>query len=310
MQNLRRVHLNGLRAVEAAGRLGSLARAAEEIGVSPGAVSQQILKTERTLGRVIFDRTPKGLEPTAFGAALLDGLTAGFRELSRAVSVSETRAANILTVSVAPVFAAKWLVPRLSRFNRAHPDLRIRIDAAIALVDLALSDVDVAVRVGDGKWPGVKAELLIEQRIFPVCSPELAKRLKTPADLGRVPVIREQGSMVRWATWLGVHGLSEDVLCEGPSYSDASLCLDAAVAGQGIMLGWQTLATDALADGCLVAPFPDVAVPELGYWLVTAPHRRPEPKTRAFIAWIRGEMDAAAARWDSASPSRRAADRP
>ncbi len=153
MEHLNQVHLNGLRAVEVAGRLGTLAMAAEELGVSIGAVSQQILKTEQQLGRTLFMRTPRGLVPTPFGTQILAYLERGFRELSQGVALAQEPNRNLLTVSVAPVFAAKWLVPRLHSFQRAHPDLHVRIDSSIELVDLDHSDVDLAIRVGPGTWP-------------------------------------------------------------------------------------------------------------------------------------------------------------
>ena len=130
MERLNRYPLGGVRAVEAVGRLGGLAGAAAELGVTVGAVSQHIRKVEAQLGRAVFERTSKGLRPTAAGAPLLDGLTRGFREISRAIAAAEERPGSILTVSVAPVLAAKWLVPRLTRFYRAHPGVGLRIDAS------------------------------------------------------------------------------------------------------------------------------------------------------------------------------------
>lgn len=292
MQRLASVHLNGLRAVEAAGRLGSLARAAEELGVTPGAVSQQIARTERQLGLSLFERTPRGLAPTMAGRPILDRLTAGFQELARAVTLAQARPADVLTVTVAPVFAAKWLVPRLVRFTAAHPGLRVRIDASVDLVDLGLGDVDVAIRVGRGDWPGLRSELLLRHHVFPVCSPALAEGLASPRDLGRVPAIRDGGVavLVEWGDWLASCGLDEAVLSPGPVFSDASLCLDAAIAGQGIMLAWELLAADALADGRLVAPFPDRMESGRGYWLATAADRRPDARIRAFADWLRTEI--------------------
>ncbi len=297
MEHLNQVHLNGLRAVEVAGRLGTLALAAEELGVSIGAVSQQILKTEQQLGRPLFTRTPKGLVPTTFGEEVLAYLERGFRELSRAVALAQEPNRNLLTVSVAPVFAAKWLVPRLHSFQRAHPDLHVRIDSSIELVDLDHSDVDLAIRVGPGTWPKVKAELLLEQRVFPVCAPALAARLKTPRDLAKLPIIYDRPSItrdifqVRWNLWLALHGMNESMLVTaGPSFSDSALCLDAAIAGQGVMLGWHTLAIDALAGGRLVKPFAEEAKTPLGYYLVTSPARGNDKKISAFKAWIRQEI--------------------
>jgi LysR family glycine cleavage system transcriptional activator len=297
MEHLNQVHLNGLRAVEVAGRLGTLALAAEELGVSIGAVSQQILKTEQQLGRTLFTRTPKGLVPTPFGAQVLAYLERGFRELSRAVGLAQEPNQNLLTVSVAPVLAAKWLVPRLHSFQRVHPDLHVRIDSSIELVDLDHSDVDLAIRVGPGTWPNVKAELLLEQLVFPVCAPALAERLKAPRDLAKLPIIYDRPSItrdifqVRWNTWLALHGMDESMLVTaGPSFSDSALCLDAAIAGQGVMLGWHTLAMDALADGRLVRPFAEEAETGLGYYLVTSLGRGNDKKIAAFKAWIRQEI--------------------
>ena len=297
MEHLNQVHLNGLRAVEVAGRLGTLAMAAEELGVSIGAVSQQILKTEQQLGRTLFTRTPRGLVPTPFGTQILTYLERGFRELSQGVALAQEPNRNLLTVSVAPVFAAKWLVPRLHSFQRAHPDLHVRIDSSIELVDLDHSDVDLAIRVGPGTWPKVKAELLLEQRVFPVCAPALAARLKTPRDLAKLPIIYDRPTVtfnifqVRWNIWLALHGMDESMLVTaGPSFSDSALCLDAAIAGQGIMLGWHTLAMDALADGRLVKPFIEEAETDLGYYLVTSLARGNDKKIAAFKAWIREEI--------------------
>ena len=297
MGQLNQVHLNGLRAVEVAGRLGTLVLAAEELGVSIGAVSQQILKTEQQLGRTLFTRTPKGLVPTPFGTQVLAHLERGFRELSQGVALAQEPNRNLLTVSVAPVFAAKWLVPRLHSFQSAHPDLHVRIDSSIELIDLDHSDVDLAIRVGPGTWPKVKAEHLLEQRVFPVCAPALAARLKTPRDLAKLPIIYDRPTVtfnifqVRWNIWLALHGMDESMLVTaGPSFSDSALCLDAAIAGQGVMLGWHTLAMDALADGRLVRPFAEEAETGLGYYLVTSLARGNDKKIAAFKAWIRQEI--------------------
>lgn len=293
MRNLSRLHLNGLRAVEAVGRLGSLRAAADEIGVTPGAVSQQILKTEEQLGRALFERRPGGLRPTPLGREVLRHLGDGFAALSAAVAVAERRREDALTISVAPVFASKWLVWRLHRFNTLHPDIRIRIDARVALVDPNTSDVDACIRVGRGDWPGVTAEKLIDQRVFPVCSPALAERLRRPGDLAGVPVIRDRDSAIHWETWLAPNGLDESILGDGPVFSDASLCLDAAIAGQGVFLAWETLAGDAMAFGRVVAPFAGRAPTGIAYWFITARSRPQGGAVRAFRGWLRDELAAA-----------------
>jgi LysR family glycine cleavage system transcriptional activator len=290
MKNLNRFHLNGLRAVEAAGRLGSLRAAADELGVTIGAVSQQILKAEEQFGRPVFERLPRGLRPTPFGQDVLKYLGAGFAEISAGLALADRRRDDVLTVSVAPVFASKWLVWRLQRFNALHPGIRIRIDADVALVDPNASDVDVCIRVGRGNWANVRAEKLIDQHVFPVCSPPLAERLREPRDLALVPIIREPTPMFGWDAWLGPNGLDESILGGGPVFSDASLCLDAAVAGQGVFLAWETLACDAMAFGRLAAPFPDRYATGISYWFVTSRSHAPTRAVAAFHDWLRVEL--------------------
>jgi LysR family glycine cleavage system transcriptional activator len=290
MQNLNRVHLNGLRAVEAVGRLGSLRAAAEELGVSTGAVSQQVIKCEERLGSPVFDRTSRGVVPTPFGQELLGRLTAGFRTLDEAIALSQRHADTVLTISVAPVFASRWLVPRLTRYSQLHPEIQVRLDASVTLVNPDASDIDIAIRVGDGNWPGVRKDFLLPQEVFPVSAPELAARLKEPRDILSLPIVRDANSTISWDVWLAPFGLSESDLTEGHTFTDASLCLDAVIAGQGVMLAWQTLAQYALSVGQVVAPFRERAATGLGYWLVTSATRREPKKIRDFKDWIQQEI--------------------
>ncbi|WP_230534262.1 LysR substrate-binding domain-containing protein [Microvirga roseola] len=291
MRNLNRFHLNGLRALEAAGRLGSLRAAAEELGVTIGAVSQQVLKAEEQLGRPVFERHSRGLSPTPFGLEILGYLGAGFAEISAGVALADRRRDGVLTVSVAPVFASKWLVWRLQRFHEQYPDVRVRIDADVSLVDPNTSDVDVCIRVGRGNWPNVRAEKLLDQLVFPVCSPALAQHLQYPRDLAHVPIVSEPTPMFGWNVWLNPNGLDERILGDGPVFSDASLCLDAAVAGQGVFLAWETLAHDALTMGRLAAPFPGRYPTGISYWFIT-PRIGPQSRSvRAFYGWLKAELD-------------------
>ncbi len=294
MSILSNVNLNSLRAVEAVARLGTLSAAAAELGVTAGAVSQQILKAEAQLGRDLFERTPKGLVPTQIGAEVAGHLADGFAALARGVSLTNRRPDDAITVSVAPVFAGKWLVWRLGRFAEAHPEIRVRIDASTTLVDPRQGEIDACIRVGWGDWPGVNMEELFPQRVFPVCAPALAERLSDVSDLATVPVIREPNSMFGWDVWLAPNGMSEDELGEGPVFSDASLCLDAAVAGQGVFLAWETLAEDALAMGRLVAPFPGRFRTGISYWFVEPEAVRRPPQIDIFRAWLVDELCAAA----------------
>lgn len=290
MRELNRIHLNGLRALEAVGRLGTLQMAADELGVSTGAVSQQIIKAEAMLGRAVFDRSGRGLLPTEFGATFLARLSGGFRILDDALASARQHDETILTVSVAPVFASKWLVPRLSSWSRLHPEILIRLDASVTLIDPDTSDVDVAIRVGDGSWQGVAKDFLLPQEVFPVCAPALASQLRSPHDLLDAPIVRDANSTLSWNLWLNQFGLDESQLADGHSFTDAALCLDAAIAGQGVMLAWQTLAHYALSVGQLVAPFAERATTGLGYYLVTSATRREPAKVRNFKRWLKSEI--------------------
>lgn len=290
MKNLNSVHLNGLRALEAVGRLGSLQAAADELGVSIGAVSQQVIKAEAQLDLAVFERTPKGMVATERGARMLAILGQGFQHLSQAVASARRRDDSVLTVSVAPVFAARWLVYRLDRFAERHPEINLRMDATTRLVNPALCDVDIGIRVGTGNWPDVATELLLPQEVFPVCSPQLAERLGCPADILKLPAILDGNAMFTWEVWLQKAGLSGSTLETRHVFNDASLCLDAAIAGQGVMLAWQTLAGFALEQGQLVAPFGIRAKTGFGHYFVTAEGIREPKKVSDFKAWIREEM--------------------
>lgn len=291
MDRLGKVHLNGLRAIETVARAGSLQKAADELGVSPSAVSQLVNRAEKQIGRPVFERTRKGLAPTEFGGRFTERLAAAFRELAGAMALAEDPAGNRLVVSVAPAFAARWLVPRLSRFYAAHPEIILRIEASTQIADLDRTDVDVAIRMGDGHWPGVRAELLFAQRIFPVCAPDIAKRLKRVEDLSHEWVIREESGMVAWDRWFEQTGVTGVTPQQGASFTDPNLCLEAAIGGQGVMLASQLLAADALADGRLVAPLGISADSGLGYYVATSAAKKPSRKVTAFSRWLEKEAE-------------------
>lgn len=290
MRNLNKVHLSGLRAAEAVGRLGSLKAAAQELGVTVGAVSQQIQKIESQLGFILFERKPRGLSPLPSAQPVLAQLTNGMSALSTAIEMTERGRTDALTVSAAPVFAGKWLVWHLKQFSRAHPGIKVRVEAAVELTNPTISDVDLCIRVGRGPYPGLHSEVLLKQRIFPVCSPSLAAHFKTPDDMFKLPVILDPDQMFSWNDWLEATGRSGQALQEGPSFSDGALCLDAAVAGQGVFLAWETLAYYALASGQLVRPFPEMVETDISYWLLRSPHHPYDGPVRAFSEWIREEL--------------------
>ena len=287
---LNRVPLQSLRAVEAVARLGTLRAAAEDLGVTPGAVSQQVIRAEQILGRPFFDRTPGGMVAAPQAAEALLLLRRGFADLQAAVARAAPAGEDSLTVSVAPILASRWLIWRLPRFRAAHPAIRVRIDADLALVDPGHGEVDLCVRVGRGGWPGVRAERLAPQVIFPVCSPDLARRVSDHADLARVPILRETRPNFGWEDWLGPEGRLDVVPGDGPWFSDAQLCLDAAISGEGVFLTFESLAADPLAMGRLAEPFRGRHATLNAYWIVTPAEGSLRRPVRAFSDWLRAEF--------------------
>ncbi len=268
MVDLNEVELRGLRAIEAVARHGTLRGAADELRVTPGAISQRVIKAEAQLGLRLFERTPQGLKPTTSGRDLAAHLTEGFAAFSRGLAGLPAKTSR-LALSVAPVFAGKWLMPRLNRFSQADRNIELCVEATTELADPRLGVIDACIRVGRGPWPGLKTEQLFSHCVFPVCAPDVAECLRTPCDLMDMPIIREPAPMFGWDTWLEPHRLDANALQSGPVLSDASLCLDAARAGQGVFLAWEVLVDDDLASGRLVAPFAERRQTGLHYYLVT-----------------------------------------
>lgn len=287
MQNMNDVSLKGLRVVEAVARLGSLVRAADELGTSPGAVSQQVSRAEKALGLRLFERGHDGMQPLPEAALFLDRLGDGFARVSQALDALRHRRDNVVTISVAPIFATRWLIWRLRDFYAEHPGIKVRIDTTVDLVDPERADVDFGIRIGPGGWPGVKEEPLFEQRVVPVCSPDMARRLTRPEDLASVPVIREPVTMFGWDVWLRPEGLSETMLGDGPEFPDAAMCLDAAIAGMGVFLAFEVLVHDATRFSQLRAPFPRYRPTGHRYALVSAPDRVPGQPQQLFRRWLK-----------------------
>lgn len=290
---LNRIPLRSLRAVEAVARLGSVTAAAQELAVTPGAVSQQITLAEKVLGFALFERHAKGMSVAPRGAEVCALLTDGFARLAQAVSLAGQTRGEVLTVSVAPMFAARWLIWRLPEFHAANPALKVRLDAGAELLEPGRDGVDLCVRVGRGAWPGVAVERLFPQVIFPVCSPAMAACLTQPADLLRFPIIREPRPNFGWEDWLAPGEPEAGALPEGPVFSDASLCLDAAISGSGIFLTFETLAADPLAQGRLAEPFGRRRATRNGYWLVTPKAGRLPKPCGIFRSWLKAQIAAA-----------------
>jgi LysR family transcriptional regulator, glycine cleavage system transcriptional activator len=293
--------LSALRAFEATARLRSFSKAADELNVTPAAISHQIHALEEDLGVRLFHRLNRSIELTASARVLLPGLTEAFAGIQ--ASVRRLRAHNgtgTLTVTASPSFAAKWLVLRLHRFQTQWPDIDVRISATDDVVDLAKGDFDVAIRYGTGRYPGLAVELLLQNEVFPACSPRLLEAgppLRTPDDLAHHALIHDQAVdrdplVPTWAMWLKAAGATQVPAASGLTFSVGHLALDAAIAGHGVVLAYSTIAAADLAAGRLVRLF-SLALPDLfAYYIVTAPGALERPKVRAFRDWLRKEADA------------------
>ncbi|MHA3980535.1 transcriptional regulator GcvA [Halovulum sp. GXIMD14794] len=295
--------LNSLRAFEAAARHLSFKAAAEELHVTPAAISQQIRALEDFVGQPLFRRLTRALALTEAGAAAAPLLTEGFARLSDGAARMRTAPEGrerVLTVSVAPSFASKWLLPRLHRFRAAHPQIDVRLDASDTLVRFdGTEDVDMALRFGLGRYGRLRADRLTGETAFPVCAPTLAEGdppLRTPDDLSRHTLLHTSWTMQQedapnWQMWLraaGVEGISPDA---GLRFSADSMAVQAAVEGHGVALVPASLVADDLAAGRLVRPFPpgDQDRTAFAYFLVYPPEAAELPKIAAFRDWVLSE---------------------
>lgn len=286
------IPLNALRAIEIVARRGALAPAAEELGVTIGAVSQHLRRAEERLGMELFERTPAGLRPTPALKAALPQLTAGFAALQDGLGSLRGSDESVLNLTVGSVFASRWLIWRINKFTALNRDIEVRLNVTAAMLDLSRPDVDCGIRYGHGQWPGVNAELVGGTAYQPVCAPVVAERLQTPDDLAHVPVIQDETTMLSWDAWRAEVGLDPGIKLSGPVYSDASLAFDAAISEQGVLMAADMMSADAVSDGRLVRPFEHSVDGPQGYFLVVAKGRRESRKLRAFREWLRVEVPA------------------
>ena len=287
--------LNALRAFEAAARHLSFTKAAEELAVTPGAVSQQVKLLEDTVGVPLFRREPKGLILTEQGMSALPCLRDGFDRLAAATRLmTMERGTGRIAVSVAPSFASKWLVPRLDAFQERHPDIDVYVHADTSLVDFSVDDVDFAVRYGRGNYEGLEATLLMREKIVPVCAPGLLTGnppLRTIDDLANHTLLHDGGNdheIATWTMWLRAAGSSIDG-SRGPRFSQSSLVIEAAVAGRGVALAKYALAVADLEAARLVIPFDLTTPTDFAYWMVHPAAKAALPEVAAFKSWLQEE---------------------
>jgi LysR family transcriptional regulator, glycine cleavage system transcriptional activator len=295
--------LNALRAFEAAGRHLSITKAADELGVTVAAVSHQVKTLEEYVGIRLFRRAGNALFLTDAGQAFLPGLRAGFAELDRAMdALREHDSRGALVLSVAPIFATKWLIPRLEDFRAAHPDIDVRISATLELADFERDGIDAAVRAGRGRYPGLVAHRLFGESLVPMCSPALLKgtrRLAAPEDLRRHVLLHcdwpaQEQVTPDWATWLRSVGVTGVDTARGPRFTHPDHAMQAAVEGAGVVLGWRSLAQADVDAGRLTIPFDLPLEMDVAFYLVYPETTAERPKLARFREWVVGQAVAPA----------------
>jgi LysR family glycine cleavage system transcriptional activator len=292
--------LNALRAFEAAARHLNFSRAADELSVTPGAVSQQIQNLEDYVGVALFKRTPKGLLLTDPAQIALPALREAFDRLADAASMLTAAVdGRRLTVSVAPSFAAKWLVPRLGLFEAMHPQVDVWVSAGMELVDFNNGEIDLAVRYGTGRYPGLEVVRLMQETVLPVASPELLERqpLKELTDLADHILLHDgspdaDDSCPDWTMWLAARGVKGVDGSRGPRFNQSSLVIEAAVGGRGVALAKRTLAQADLDAGRLAAPFQISTAVDFAYYAVYPKAKGRLPQVKAFVAWLIAQAEA------------------
>ncbi|WP_420404845.1 transcriptional regulator GcvA [Nisaea sp.] len=293
---LSRLPLNGLRCFEAAARHMSFKLAAAELFVTPAAVSQQIKALETELGSPLFLRRPRALELTAEGARLAPVVRDAFSRLLAAVNdLKEQEEGRPLTVSVLPSFAVKWLIPRLSRFRMRYPEIDVRIAAEDRKADFVTDGVDVALRLGDGNYEGLHVEQIMSERIYPVCSPEVAARppgLHKPEDLKHYPLLHDVNTFPgeSWDNFLEQFGIKGIDLRRGAFFTQMDMVVQAAVEGQGVALARSQLVTDDLRAGRLIRPFNAETPAPLAYYFVCREESLRSNKVAVFRDWVLDEV--------------------
>jgi LysR family glycine cleavage system transcriptional activator len=300
MERRRLPPLNALRAFEAAARHLNFSRAADELAVTPGAVSQQIQNLEDYVGAALFKRTPKGLLLTDAAQMALPALREAFDRLAEAASLLTAAVdGRRLTVSVAPSFAAKWLVPRLGRFEAAHPHVDVWLSADMDIVDFALGEIDLAIRYGAGRYPGLEVIKLMSETVIPVVSPALLQvnPLNEPADLANHILLHDgspdaDDSCPDWAMWLAARGMRGVDGARGPRFNQSSLVIEAAVGGRGVALAKRALAQADLDAGRLIAPMQIATEVDFAYFVVHPKAKGRLPQVKAFVSWISAQAAA------------------
>jgi len=280
--------LNALPNFEAAARHLSFSRAADELRVTHGAVSRAVRNLEDHLGVQLMIRATRSVRLTPIGASFAAEIRGVLEHLAAATSAATGQTSGIVSVSTIDSFAARWLMPRLFHFRRAHGDIDVRVATSERLADFVSDGIDIAIRCGGGQYPGLSAELLMKEDHFPVCSPKLLKGrypLRTPADLARHTLLNDVFT-VDWVIWLHSAGIDNVDPHRGPTFLSSDHAIQAAVRGEGVVLGRSALVADDLAAGRLVRPF-ELSLPaSFAYYVVYPQRALQRPSVKAFRDWL------------------------
>lgn len=288
--------LNTLRAFEAAARYESFNRAAQTLNITPSAVSHQIRQLEDDLGSELFERLPRKVRLNALGRRFLVPVREALGQLaSAAEQIRQPEESNLLTLSSTPSFLVGWLVPRLSDFHHAHPDIEVRLDTSPHLVDLHSSDVDACVRYAPSaqEFPDLQAHWLFGEELVPICSPAMVGEggiLQTLEDLKRVTLMHSFHRAGQWRNWLRAAGIEGVDTEQGPRFSTDSIAVEAAASGLGVALASRIVVAKQLAEGRVVIPFDVGFCHDYGYFLVYPPESAGERRIAAFRDWILHEV--------------------
>jgi LysR family glycine cleavage system transcriptional activator len=285
--------LSTLRSFEAAARLLSFSKAADELHVTHGAVSRAIKHLEDHLGIALFQRKTRAVALTPTGATYAAAVRDTLERLAAAtVAIADQQTLGGLNVSTTDSFASKWLLPRLYRFRAKHPEIDVRLIASPKLADFVNDGIDVAIRYGRGRYAGLTAELLMMEELTPVSSPKLLEDphpLKTPDDLKHHTLIHDD-FQIDWAMWLRTAGVQGVDAHRGPRFESSVHAVQAAVQGEGVVLGRSALVADDLKAGRLVKPFTLSLPADLAYYVVYPTQSAERPKIKAFRDWLMEEV--------------------
>jgi len=294
------IHLNALRAFEAAARLSSFSRAGNELNVSHSTISHHIKGLEQELGVKLFHRENRQVALTAEAEKLFHVLQKSFDEISTALEAfPNNRRLEALKVTVTPSFANKWLIPHLRWFRTAHPEIEVQVKPSLKLNDFASEKLDVGVRTGFGKWQGLKSQHLMSVTMTPLCSRsyleerggEITLDTICESTLIHADVIPGTGIESEWLEWLSIAKISHVEPQKNLSVQDPGLALLAAKDGLGIAMGYLELAAAEIAKGELIQPFPIVAAHPWSYYVVTPENNVGDTRVNTFCEWLKREVD-------------------